>query len=113
MGTMTALQRIQQISAGIVKYGALAFAAVAQVQAEVGVSSGNPAVQADKKQLAVLYVIASAHAGESVPNATVQAISSVVELVAQMAKALGLFGKTAVPSGTVAVPSVSSVAPKA
>jgi hypothetical protein len=110
---MTALQRIQQISVGIVKYGALAFAAVAQVQAEVGASSGDPAVQADKKQLAVLYVVAAAHAGESVPNATVQAISSVVELVAQMAKALGLFGKTPTPGAAVAVPAVSPIAPKA
>jgi hypothetical protein len=104
---MTALQRIQQLSGGILKYGALAFAAVAQVQAEVGASTGDPAVQASKKQLAVAYVLAASHAGEQVPNATVQAISGVVELIAGMAKALGLFGKTASTTATTAVPPVA------
>jgi hypothetical protein len=100
---MTALQKIQQISAGILKYGALAFGAVAQVQQEVGSSSGDPAVQASKRQLAVAYMLATAYAGEAVPNATVQAIAGVVDFVASMAKALGLFGKVAAP-GSVSVP---------
>lgn len=110
---MTFLQRIQQISAAILQYGGLATAAVAQVQTEVGASSGDPAIQASKKQLAVAYVLASAHAGEAVPNATVQAISAVVEFAVSIAKALGLFGKTAAPAGSVSVPPVTPVTPGA
>lgn len=95
---MTPLQRIQQISAAIAKYAGLAAAAVQQVQAEVGASSGDSALQQSKKQLAVTYILAAAHAGESVPNGTVQEIASVVDLAASTAKALGLFGKSAAAS---------------
>jgi uracil phosphoribosyltransferase len=102
---MNAFQRIQQILSGILTYGALASAAVAQVQTEVGASAGNPAVQMTKKQLAVVYVLAAAHAGETVPNAKVQEIAVMVDLAANMAKALGLFGKTA-GAGSVSVPAL-------
>lgn len=101
---MTFLQRIQQISGAILKYGGLATAAVVTVQAEVGASGGDPAIQASKKQLAVAYVLAAAHAGELVPDVTVQAISGVVEFAVSIAKALGLGGKTATPGGSVEVP---------
>lgn len=86
------------------KYGALATAAVAQVQTEVGASAGDPVVQASKKNLAVLYVLAAAHAGEAVPNGTVQTIASIIDLAAGAAKALGVFGKTA-GTGVVSVPA--------
>lgn len=102
---MTALQRIKQIAAAILKYGAIATAAVATVQAEVGASGGDSATQQTKKQLAVTYVLAAAHAGESVPVSIVQQISTIVDLAASTAKALGLFGKTAGPSDVVAVPA--------
>jgi hypothetical protein len=102
---MTALQRIQQISALIGKYAPLAVAAVAQVQAEVGASNGDTKIQQSKKALAVTYIIAAAHAGESLPNSTVQQISGIVDLVAGTAKALGLGGKTGGASGSVSVPA--------
>lgn len=105
---MTALQRIQQIMSGVLKYGALASAAVAQVQAEVGASGGDSGVQASKKQTAVLYVLAAAHAGESVPNSTVATISAAVDFAASTAKALGLFGKTPAPGGSVSVPVLAA-----
>lgn len=104
---MTALQKIQAIAQGILKYLPLAVAAVATVQAEVGASGGDPATQATKKQTAVLYVLAAAHAGEAVPNSTVQTIAAMVELAAGSAKALGAFGKTAAASGSVSVPAAS------
>lgn len=102
---MNAFQRIQQILAGILKYGALASAAVAQVQTEVGTSGGDPAVQQTKKQLAVAYVLAAAHAGEAVPNSKIQEIAVVIDLAASTAKALGLFGKTS-NVGVVQVPAL-------
>jgi hypothetical protein len=104
---MTLLARIQQIAQGFLKYGALATAAVAQVQSEVGSSGGDPTVQQTKKQLAVMYVLAAAHAGESVPIAQVQQISAVIELVASSAKALGLFGKQTAKAAPVEVPPAS------
>jgi hypothetical protein len=100
---MTALQRIAQIAGIFSKYAPLAVAAVAQVQTEVGASAGDPAVQQSKKQLAIAYILAAAHAGESVPNSTVQSIAGIVDLVAGTGKALGLFGKTAA-AGSVTVP---------
>lgn len=106
---MTALQRIQQVSLLFGKYGALAAAAVAQVQTEVGASNGDSGLQVTKKQLAVAYVIAAAHAGESVPNTTVQTVATLVDLVAGTAKALGLFGKTA-SAGAVTAPVLVSAA---
>jgi hypothetical protein len=106
---MNALQRIKSIMASVLKYGALAAAAVAQVQAEVGSSGGDSGVQQNKKQLAVTYVLAAAHAGEAVPNSTVQEISAIVDLTASTAKALGLFGKSAAASGSVSVPGAPPV----
>jgi hypothetical protein len=90
---MTALQRIQQIALAFSKYAPLAVAAVAQVQTEVGAAAGDPAIQASKKQLALAYVLAAAHAGELVPVGTVQTISGLIDLVASTSKALGAFGK--------------------
>ena len=98
---MTAFQRIQGILADFLKYGALATAAVGQVQSEVGASAGNPAVQQTKKQLAVSLVLAAAHAGESVPNSTVVKIAGIVDFAVSAAKALGLFGKIPDPAATV------------
>jgi hypothetical protein len=101
---MSPLQKILSVLAAISKYGALASAAVQLAQSEVGASAGNPMVQQSKKQIAVTYVLAAAHAGEAVPNSTVQEIAGVVDLVAGTAKALGLFGK--IPSaGVVSVPA--------
>ncbi len=106
---MSFLSNLLKGFSAIQKYGAVAQQAVAQVQSEVGASSGDPNVQASKKQLAIMYVLAAAHAGESVPNATVQLIAGVVDFVASTAKALGLFGKVAAPSTTVTVPSAPTV----
>ncbi len=105
---MTALQRIQQISALIGKYAPLAVAAVAQVQSEVGASAGDTGIQQSKKALAVAYIIAAAHAGETLPNSTVQNISGIVDLVAGTTKALGIFGKSGGASGSVSVPPAAT-----
>jgi len=102
---MSPLQKIQAILAGILKYGGLAWAAVGQVQTEIGASAGKPAVQQAKKDLAVTYILSAAHAGEAVPNSTVQTIASVVDLVASTAKSLGLFGKVPDGAGVVNVPA--------
>lgn len=94
-----------KIMGGVLQYGALAVQAVAQVQMEAGPSNADPGIQQSKKQLAVAYVIAAAHAGEQIPVSQVQQIASVVDLVASTAKALGAFGKTPAPSATtVSVP---------
>ncbi len=88
------------------KYGTIAAQAVQQVQTEVGASNGDTTVQQSKKMQAVGYVLAAAHAGEQVPIPVVQEISGVVDFIAGLAKALGLFGKTpAIGSTVVAVPS--------
>ena len=87
------------------KYGTFAAQAVQQVQSEVGASQGDATVQASKKMQAVGYVLAAAHAGEQVSIPIVQEISSVVDFAAGLAKALGLFGKTAAAGATVSVPA--------
>lgn len=107
---MTILERIKQASALFAKYGALAAGAVAQVQSEIGPSNGDITLQQSKKQLAVLYVIAAAHAGETVPVGSVQAVSTVVDLLASSAKMLGLFGKTATAAGSISIPAAAPVA---
>lgn len=89
----------------IMKYSFLALNAVANVQAEVGASNGDNTVALTKKQLAVAYVLAAAHAGENVQNSTVQTIAAIVDLHANIAKSFGLFGKVADPSKTIAVPA--------
>lgn len=105
---MNAFQRIQQVLVGILRYGALASAAVGEVQSQIGTSAGNPAVQVTKRQLAIACVLAAAHAGEQVPNSTVQQIAAIVDLSAGTAKALGLFGKTA-GAGSVSVPQTPTL----
>lgn len=103
---MSVITKLQSILSGVLKYGALATAAVTQVEQEVGAGNGQT-----KKQLAVSYVLAAAHAGESVGVPVVQEVSAVVEMAAGVANALGLFGKPA--SGTVAVPNTPTPAPTA
>lgn len=89
----------------ILKYSFLALNAVAQVQKEIGASNGDSGVQQTKKQLAVAYVLAGAHAGETIPSITVKSIAGVVDLNASIAKALGLFGKTPEPVN-VTIPAI-------
>lgn len=101
---MASLSKILAISQSILNYSALAMAAVGAVQAEVGASAGAAGVQQTKKQLAVAYVLAAAHAGESLPVAQVQQIAAIVDMQATLAKALGLFGKVADSAATVVVP---------
>lgn len=84
---MSFFSKFQSIASGVMKYSALASHAVQQVETEVGPGNG-----ATKKQLAVSYVLAAAHAGEAVPVPQVQAIAAAVELAAGIANALGLFG---------------------
>jgi hypothetical protein len=98
---MNALKVVSFLS----KYGPMAIQAVTQVQAEVGGSNGDPAIQQTKKQLAVSYVLAAAHAGESVPVGTVQQVAVVVDTMATLAKALGLFGKSGSTTAPVTVPT--------
>jgi len=92
---------IEKINAGLaaaLKYGPYVHSAVQGVEAAIG--SGNGAT---KKQLAVSAVIAAAHAGETVPVAQVQVISSLVDVVVSTLNALGVFGK-ATPPASIAVP---------
>jgi len=107
---MSFLSNLLKGLSAIQKYGALAQQAVAQVQSEVGASNADPAIQSSKKQLAIMYVLAGAHAGENVSNATVQTIAGVVDFVASTAKALGLFGKVATPAASVPVPPATPAA---
>ena len=104
---MSFLSNLLKGLAGVQKYGAIAQQAVAQVQAEVGAAAGDSTIQQTKRQLAVVYILAVAHAGENVPNATVQTIAAVVDFVAGTAKALGLFGKVAAPASSVSVPAAT------
>lgn len=106
---MSFLSNLTKGFAAIKKYGAVAQKAVSDVQAEVGQSNGDGDTRQNKKQLAVMYILAAAHAGEQVDNATVQAISGVVDFVASTAKALGLFGKVASPAASVSVPTAPTV----
>jgi hypothetical protein len=102
---MSFLSRLSSISSAILQYGGLASHAVQQVEAEVGPGNG-----ATKKQLAISYVLAAAHAGEAVPMPQVQAIASAVELAAGIANAIGLFG--APKAATVSVPAAEPAAAK-
>lgn len=102
---MTSLQKLLNLSQALVKYGALAATAVAQVQSEVGASGGDPAIQSSKKQLAVAYVIAAAHAGESLAIPQVQEIAALVDFTASISKSLGVWGKTPDPAATIVVPA--------
>lgn len=99
------LAKLQSVFAALSKYGQIAITAVHQVEAEVGPSNG-----ATKKQLAVAYVLAAAHAGEAVTVPIVAEVSAAVEMAAGIANALGLFGKPPAPSATVAVPAATQAA---
>lgn len=91
------------------KYLTLAVQAVAQVQAEIGASNGDPNLQKTKLAAAIAIVLAAAHAGENVPIAIVQKVAMAVEVAVSLANMLGLFGKTANAAVTVAVPVAVAV----
>jgi hypothetical protein len=78
--------------------------AVGQVQSEVGKSGGDPTIQQNKKAQAVALVLATAHAGETVPNTKVQEIAGVVEFATGIASSLGLFGKTLTTGVGISIP---------
>ena len=91
------------IFASIQKYLALAITAVHEAEA-----SATPG--ATKKQIAVASVLAAAHAGETIDNATVQKISGIVEFAVSIANALGLLGKA--PASPVVVPPTEVLDPQ-
>ncbi len=85
----------------IKKYLAAATQAVHEVQ-QVAVPG------ATKKQLAVGVVLAAAHAGETVDNATVQKVSAIVEFALSIAKSLGTI-PSAAAQPPVVVPTADVV----
>lgn len=86
---------IKAILAKVAKYHILATAAVNEAEA-----TALPG--ATKKQIAVGTILAVAHAGEQVENATVQKVAGYVEFAVGIANTLGLFG--AAKTAPVAVP---------
>lgn len=86
------MQKILALLASIfsrsVQYGALVNTAVKQVETE---TAGQNMTGDTKKQIAVTYVLAAAHAGEQVPVGAVQLISGLVDTAVHVLNTLGIF----------------------
>lgn len=100
---MSFLASIEGGIAAFLKYGPTALTAVQAVESQVGAGNG-----ATKLQLALAAVLTVAHAGESVPVATVQAISGVIDTIVSTLNGLGVFKKAA-PPAAVAVAAAPAV----
>jgi hypothetical protein len=101
---MSFLSKLTGFAGSLLKYGGPALAAVGQVQQDLGKSGGNPIVQQSKKAQAIALVLAATHAGETVPNSTVQNVAGVVEFSVGLAQGLGLFGKELKQDASISIP---------
>ena len=84
----------------VAAYIPLVNSTVQTIEAAMPGSSGQ-----SKFQAALASILAVAHAGETVPNATVQLISSLIDTVVSMLNGLNIF-KKASPVTSVTVPAV-------
>ena len=95
---MTLLANLQAAEAkvqSLLVYVPLVNSTVQQVEAAMPGASG-----ASKAQSALAIVLSVAHAGETVPNATVQLISGIIDTVVSMLNSLGIFKKATAPTTT-------------
>ena len=95
---MTLLANLQAAEAkvqSLLVYVPLVNSTVQQVEAAMPGASG-----ASKGQAALAIVLSVAHAGETVPNATVQLISGIIDTVVSMLNSLGIFKKATAPTTT-------------
>jgi hypothetical protein len=97
------LDFLKKILGMTVQYGALVNTAVKQVEAEVGATVDG----ATKKQIALTYVLAAAHAGESIPVGSVQMVSGLIDTAVQVLNQLGVFKtKTTTPAPLPPAPAL-------
>lgn len=82
------LDMLQNITSIGLSYGVLVNQAVKGVEAEV---AGTNIDGATKKEMALTYVLAAAHAGETVPIGSVQIISALIDTSVSVLNALGVF----------------------
>ena len=95
MSFLTDLKTAETKIQALVQYVPLVNSTVQQVEAAMPGASG-----ASKAQSALAIVLSVAHAGETVPNATVQLISGIIDTVVSMLNSLGIFKKATAPTTT-------------
>lgn len=105
MSFLSNLKAAEERLATLVQYIPLVNSTVQQIEAAMPGASGT-----SKFQAALTAILAVAHAGETVPNATVQIISMLIDTAVGLFNSLGLFKKASPPTG-VTVPPIPVTAP--
>ena len=100
MSLTTDLTAIQARIKALVTYVPLVNSTVQQVESAMPGASGT-----SKAQAALAIVLSIAHAGETIPNATVQLISGIIDTVVSMLNSLGIFKKATAPTTTAVAPA--------
>lgn len=100
---MSIFSTIENVYATFIKYGSVVITVVKAVE------QSNPGADgATKKQIVLAAVLAAIHAGETVPIATVQAISFVIDTIVSSLNALGIFGKSTPVTSVSVAPAPTS-----
>ena len=93
MSLFSSLQAAEAKIAALVQYVPLVNSTVQQVESALPGASGQ-----SKAQAALAIVLSVAHAGEAVPNTTVQLIAGIIDTVVGMLNSLGIFKKATAPT---------------